>query len=38
VSVDNKHKLIRDYEVTSAEVHDSQVFHELLTENGSKDV
>ena len=36
--VDNKHKLIRDYEVTSAEVHDSQVFHELLGENTSKDV
>jgi len=37
-SVDNKHKLIRDYEVTSAEVHDSQVFHELLAENTSRDV
>lgn len=36
--VDNKHKLIRDYEVTSAEVHDSQVFHELLVDNTSKDV
>lgn len=36
--VDNKHKLIRDYEVTSAEVHDSQVFHELLGENSSRDV
>lgn len=37
-SVDNKHKLIRDYEVTSANVHDSQVFHELLGENTSQDV
>lgn len=36
--VDNKHKLIRNYRVTSAEVHDSQVFVELLTENSSKDV
>lgn len=36
--VDNKHKLIRDYEVTSAEIHDSQVFHELLGDNSSKDV
>lgn len=38
VSVDVEHKLIRDYEVTSAEVHDSQVFYELLSENTSKDV
>lgn len=37
-AVDNKHKLIRDFEVTSAEVHDSNVFEELLTENTSKDV
>lgn len=37
-SVDNKHKLIRNYEVTSAEVHDSQVFVEILAENTSKDV
>ena len=36
--VDNQHKLIRNYQVTSAEVHDSQVFVELLTENSSKDV
>jgi len=35
--VDNRHKLIRNYQVTSAEVHDSQVFVELLTENSSKD-
>ena len=38
VSVDNAHKLIRDYEVTSAEVHDSQVFIEVLAENTSSDV
>jgi len=38
VSVDNAHKLIREYEVTSAEVHDSNVFEEILTENTSKDV
>lgn len=36
--VDNQHKLIRNYKVTSAEVHDSQVFVALLTENSSKDV
>ena len=34
----NENKLIREYEVTSAEVHDSQVFTELLTENSSRDV
>jgi len=38
VTVDNAHKLIRNYEVTSAEVHDSQVFEEILAENTSKDV
>lgn len=38
VSVDTEHKLIRGYEVTSAEVHDSQVFIELLRENGGKGV
>jgi IS5 family transposase len=38
VAVDNKHKLIRDYEVTSAEVHDSRVFVEILAENTSADV
>lgn len=36
--VDSQHKLIRNYKVTSAEVHDSQVFVELLTDNSSKDV
>lgn len=38
ISVDNEHKLIREFEVTSAEVHDSQVFLELLAENTSKEV
>lgn len=38
VAIDNQYKLIREYEVTSAEVHDSQVFIELLSENSSKDV
>lgn len=36
--IDNEHKLIRSYEVTSAEVHDSRVFHELLRENSSREV
>lgn len=36
--MDNAHKLIRNYEVTSAQVHDSQVFEELLTDNTSRDV
>lgn len=38
VSVDNKHKVIREYDVTPANVHDSQVFEELLTENSSSSV
>jgi len=38
VAIDNEHKLIREYEVSSAEVHDSQIFFELLGENSSKDV
>ncbi|NIQ15439.1 MAG: IS5 family transposase, partial [Candidatus Dadabacteria bacterium] len=38
IVIDNGHKLIRNYEVTSAEVHDSQVFEEMLTENTSKEV
>ncbi len=38
VTVDNAHKFIREYDVTSAEVHDSQVFEEILAENTSKDV
>jgi transposase, IS5 family len=39
INVDVKHKLIRDYEVTPASVHDSQVFEGLLDEdNSSRDV
>ena len=38
VAIDNENKLIRDYDVTSAEVHDSQVFIELLADNSSADV
>lgn len=38
IAIDNKNKLIREYDVTSAEVHDSNVFISLLTENSSKDV
>jgi len=39
IDVDVKHKLIRSYEITSASVHDSQVFEELLDEdNSSRDV
>ena len=39
IDVDVKHKLIRSYEVTSASVHDSQVFDTLLDEdNSSRDV
>ncbi len=37
-TIDNAHKLIREYKVTSAEVHASQVFEEILTQNNSKDV
>jgi len=34
-----KNKLIRDYDVTDASVHDSNVFHEILNdENTNKDV
>ena len=39
VNVDAKHKLIREYEVTSASVHDSQVMNKLITpEENPKDV
>src|SRR5512136_3172902 len=39
IDVDVKHKLIRSYEVTSASVHDSGVFEDLLDEdNSSRDV
>ncbi len=36
ISVDVKHKFIRRYTVTSAEVHDSQVFETLLDEHNTK--
>lgn len=39
ISIDACHKLIRDYAVTDAAVHDSRVFSELLDEaNSSRDV
>jgi transposase, IS5 family len=39
IQADAKHKLIRDYAVTEASMHDSQVFEELLDEdNTSRDV
>lgn len=39
IDIDVKHKLIRNYQVTPASVHDSNVFEELLDEdNSSKDV
>jgi IS5 family transposase len=39
ISIDAKHKFIRDYAVTDAAVHDSQVFGELLDDtNTSRDV
>ena len=39
IDVDVEHKLIRDYEVTPASVHDSEVIEELLDEeNTSRDV
>ena len=38
ISVDNQHKFIRAYEVTSAEVHDSHVFDDLVSFNSSKDI
>ena len=34
-SVDVKHKLIRDYAITDASVHDSNVYEELITPNDS---
>ncbi len=37
-AVDNKHKIIREYEVTFSEVHDSIVFEKILVDNTSKDV
>lgn len=38
IAIDNQYKMVREFEVTSAEVHDSNVFMELLTENSSVDV
>lgn len=39
INVDVEHKLIRDYDVTDASVHDSNVFGDLLDEkNSSRDV
>ena len=39
LNIDVKHKLIRDYDVTPASVHDSNVFEQLLDKNNSsKDV
>ena len=39
VEIDVAHKLVRDYDVTPASTHDSQVFEELLDEtNTSRDV
>lgn len=35
VCVDNKHKLIRNYDTTSANVHDSEVFHEILDDSNT---
>ena len=35
IDVDVEHKLIRNYEVTPASVHDSEIFEELLDENNS---
>jgi len=37
-TVDNAHKLIHEYKVTSAEEHDSNVFEKILTANTSKNV
>jgi IS5 family transposase len=39
IDIDAGHKLIRDYEVTPASIHDSNVFEQLLDEdNSSRDV
>jgi IS5 family transposase len=35
IGIDNKHKLIRDYAVTDASVHDSNVFEEILDEENT---
>ena len=38
IAVDVKHKFIRAWQVTAANVHDSQVFEEILAKNTSRDV
>ena len=39
IQIDNKYKLIRNFEVSDASVHDSQVFEEILDpENSSADI
>lgn len=38
INVDNKHKLIRVFEVTAASVHDSKVFEEILDKKNRKKV
>jgi IS5 family transposase len=35
INVDVEHKLIRDYEITPASVHDSRIFEDILDENNS---
>ncbi|MFA0812278.1 hypothetical protein [Microbulbifer epialgicus] len=35
--MDNEHNLIRDYDITSVEVYDSQMLHQLLGDNSSQD-
>ena len=38
IAIDNQHKLIRAYELTSAEVHDSQKWVDVLSKNTSGDL
>lgn len=38
INIDRKHKLIRAFEVTTASVHDSQVFEEILDKKNRKKV
>ncbi len=38
ISIDVKHKFIRDWKVTDASVHDSNVFEEILAENTNRTV
>lgn len=35
IQIDNKHKIIRDYEITTASTHDSQEFEGLVDEEGN---